>query len=242
MPIFRCRGKLIHYAHVPKCAGSAVNRYLAARFGPLAFQDEDHMARPEAQRWTRSSPQHVDRAAMTRLFPEGFLDASFTIVRHPVARLTSVYAFQIEVERTIPPDTAFSDWLATLPAALERDPRVFDNHVRPMDDIVPPNAHVLRLEEGMAPLVAWLDALEGEARGPREVAHANRRSDRRAGRRSSPTAPPARPSPADLELIGSVYARDFDRFGYRLEEPRPRSGAAGGGERQGWLASLLGRG
>ena len=243
MPIFRCRDKLVHYAHVPKCAGSAVNRYLAARFGPLAFQDEHHTKRGQAERWTRTSPQHVAHVALARLFPEGFLDASFTIVRHPVARLRSVYAFQIEVERAVPPETGFSEWLATLPGALEADPRALDNHIRPMDDIVPEGAHVLHLEDGMEPLVAWLDALEGEARGPREVAPANRRSDRRGGK---VTAPPARPTPPDLELVGSLYARDFERFGYRIDEARPparpKAPAGRGGERSGWLATLLGRG
>jgi hypothetical protein len=242
VPIFRCRDKLVHYAHVPKCAGSAVNRYLAARFGPLAFQDEHHTARGrQGPRWTRTSPQHVGREALGQLFPEGFLDVSFTIVRHPVARLRSVYAFQIEVERAVAPETGFSEWLGGLEAALERDPRAFDNHIRPMDDIVPRGAHVLHLEEGTAPLVAWLDALEGEARGPREVTPVNRRSDRRGGKL---TAPPARPTPADLALIGRLHARDFERFGYELEEARPRARAAAADPRGGrWrLASLIRRG
>jgi hypothetical protein len=257
MPIFRCRDKLVFYAHVPKCAGSAVNRYLAERFGALAFQDERFLLHPEEERWSRTSPQHIDRQARARLFPEGFFDASFTIVRHPVTRAVSIYNFQREVERTIPEETGFSAWLEGLPEALGRDPRAFDNHARPMDDLVPDAAAVFRLEEGTEGLIAWLDALQGEAAEPREITPANRRSDRRGsvtwiGGRNGAVGetPPVRPSPADLEAIAAIYARDFARFGYRIEVPgarptpptRPVEAMTASGRRPRWLASLLGRG
>lgn len=257
MPIFRCRDKLVFYAHVPKCAGSAVNRYLAERFGALAFQDERFLLHPQDQRWSRTSPQHIDREARARLFPEGFFDASFTIVRHPVARAVSIYNFQREVEHTIPEETGFSAWLEGLPGALARDPRAFDNHARPMDDIVPEDATVFRLEDGTEDLIAWLDALQGEAAGPRAITPANRRSDRRGGvvwmgtrNGARAGAPPVRPSAEDLEVIAAIYERDFSRFGYPIEAsgarparaPHPVGTAPAGGRRPRWLASLLGRG
>ena len=243
MPIFRCRAKLVYYAHVPKCAGSAVNRYLAQRFGAIAFQDERFLLRPSAERWSRTSAQHIDRQSLERLFPEGFFDAAFTIVRHPVPRIVSVYNFQREVERSIAPDMAFSQWLETLPAQVAVDPCVFDNHARPMDDIVPQGSEVFRLEDGMDGLIGWLDALAGAADGPRAIAPANQRSDRRpAG------TEPVRPSADDLDVIESLYRRDFERFGYAIEAPRSMQDAPLGpaGERdaraqQGWLASLFGR-
>lgn len=235
MPIVKHRGTLIYYAHVPKCAGSAVNRYLAQRFGPVAMQDERFQARPVRERWTRSSPQHVDRRALGVLFPEGFFDAVFTIVRHPVTRIVSVYEFQREVERTIPDGVGFSDWLVELPEVLAAEPFALDNHARPMDDIVPDGAEVFRLEDGLDGLVAWLDAVSGSSEGPRAIAPANRRSDRRGA------GEPVVPSQGDLTQISQIYARDFERFGYEVEEAaRPK--AAAGSARRNWLSTLRGRG
>lgn len=233
MPIVRHRGTLIYYAHVPKCAGSAVNRYLAERFGPVAMQDERFQRRPARERWTRSSPQHVDRRSLGVLFPEGFFDAVFTIVRHPVSRITSVYSFQREVERTIPEELGFSDWLDGLAETMASEPFAFDNHARPMDDIVPEGARVFRLEDGLDGLVGWLDEVSGSSDGPRAIAPANRRSDRRGA------GEPVRPSGGDLALIEEIYGRDFVRFGYEVEAPaRP---AAAAPARRGWLGALRGR-
>jgi hypothetical protein len=94
MPIFKAGGKLVYYAHVPKCGGSAVGWYLTERFGPIAFEDRNHTRHDAKTQWSRTSPQHIDRVSLGRLFPEGFFDAAFTIVRHPVARLVSAYHFQ----------------------------------------------------------------------------------------------------------------------------------------------------
>ena len=108
MPIFRANDKLALYAHVPKCGGSAVSWYLTERFGLLAFHDNQFTRHDPRGVWSRTSPQHIDRVSLGRLFPEGFFDACFTIVRHPVDRIVSAYHFQLEVENCIPGNLPFT--------------------------------------------------------------------------------------------------------------------------------------
>ncbi len=217
MPILKTHGLVLYYAHVPKCAGSAVADYLKARCGPLAFYDNRYKKQPVQDRWTRSSPQHIDRAALLRLFPDGFFDASFTIVRHPVARLVSAYHFQTEVEGAIPDAMAFSDWLVGLEAAQAKTPFLHDNHVRAMDEIVPDAAEIFRLEDGIDALVGWLDAVTGVVEGPRQIPSVNERGAyRRVG-----TRPRAEPTAEDIAWIAERYAVDFERFGYHPERAAP---------------------
>ncbi len=68
MPIIRADSKLIFFAHVPKCGGSAVQTYLNNRFGPLAFEDRRFLSVPERKRWSKTSPQHVDVETLNRMF------------------------------------------------------------------------------------------------------------------------------------------------------------------------------
>lgn len=216
MPMFRAGPKLVYYAHVPKCAGSAVNWYLAERFGNLAFSDRSYTKQPQRQRWTRSSPQHVDCANLARLFPEGFFDAVFTIVRHPVERIVSAYHFQLDVERSIPASVGFSDWLGDVEDRLAEDPFAFDNHIRPMTEIVPRDAHVFHVEHGLDQLVAWFDALTGRADGPRALPRVNE-----YGTYTGKTREKAEPTESDLKRIAAFYAADFERFGYQIGRRLP---------------------
>lgn len=216
MPFFRIDSGLVYYAHVPKCGGSSVRNYLRERFGPLGFQDLGHMTRPEAQRWTRSSPQHVDVQTLERLIPPDFFAARFAVVRHPVGRAVSTYHFQLEVERTIPTGTGFSDWLARIEAERARDPFAYDNHTRPMTEIVPAGSRIFHIEHGLDPLVDWLDSLAGEASGPRAIPPENTR-----GAHVKVASAPVTPSGEDLRQIERLYAGDFRRFGYRIGEKMP---------------------
>jgi hypothetical protein len=216
MPFFKTAGKLVYYAHVPKCGGSAVGDYMRQRFGDLAFNDTQYLSQPEARRWTRTSPQHVDAQTLERLIPLHFFDACFTIVRHPVARAVSTYHFQAEVEGLVAAGTSFSDWLSTLPDLLARQPFAADNHIRPMAQIVPEGATVFHLEHGLDPLVAWFDALTGNTDGPREIEERNTR-----GAHVRVSGQKAEPSPADLDLIARLYAVDFARFGYDPASRKP---------------------
>ena len=218
MPIIRASNKLIYFAHVPKCGGSAVEDYLRERFGALAFEDRQFLSVPEQRRWTRTSPQHIDIAARDRLFPAGFFDHSFAVVRHPVDRIVSAYHFQLEVERTIPVNVSFGDWLFKVSEELEDRPSIYDNHLRPMADIVPVDAVVFRLENGLDALVPWFDDVTGEKTGPRAVGVTNKR-----GERVEVKSEKVVPTKAELAFIEKMYERDFERFGYEntpfAEEP-----------------------
>ncbi|MGV6849197.1 MAG: sulfotransferase family 2 domain-containing protein [Marinibacterium sp.] len=219
MPFFKIDRQLVYYAHVPKCGGSSIANYLRDRFGALAFYNTGFHDLPETARWTRSSPQHVDAASLAALIPAEFFSAAFAFVRHPVARVISSYHFQAEVEGLIDETTGFSDWLAGLADRADReggDPFAFDNHVRPMSDIVPDGATVFHMEHGVDQLIPWLDRLAGQADGPRAIPPENIR-----GQYTKDTRPDVVPTPDDLGLIERIYAADFDRFGYRISDKAP---------------------
>lgn len=229
MPIFRIDDKLHYYAHVPKCGGSSVEAYLRRRFGALAFLDTRHLEQPEARRWTKSSPQHLPHAAFARLIPPGWIASSFAVVRHPVRRLVSAFQYQVEVEGTVAPlwsiDEWFDDWLNRVAA----EPFLYDNHLCPQSEIVPGESTIFRLEDGLSTLVAHIDGLAGDTKGPRAIPKENVRTKNMA-----PDAERLTPSEETLARIAEVYAEDFARFGYGAEPPAK----AGDADRRGLLGRL----
>jgi len=215
MPIVRTDSLLIYYAHVPKCAGSSIEQYLEDRFGQVAMVDTRHHAKPSNQRWSRTSPQHMTLEVLNRLFPPGFFDHSFAVVRHPVGRIISAYHFQLEIEYQPAARVGFSEWLDMLPETMAEDPFVFDNHTRPMAERVPPDAQIFHLEHGVDPLILWLDAITGVKAGPRALRKINDRQGR-GGKTEKVT-----PSSTDLKRIEEIYGADFTRFGYEIGRKDP---------------------
>lgn len=220
MPIFRTGAQLLYYAHVPKCAGSALEHYMAARFGAGGFHDNQYMKQAPAERWNKTSPQHIDVGSLERLFPAGFFDAVFTVVRHPVARIVSAYHFQLEVEKSISEQVVFAEWLEDLSLGREENPFLYDNHVRPMAEIVPEGAQVFHLEHGLDQLIPWFDTLTGQKAGPRAIAKINERGAYTGG-----AGQKAEIGPDERARIAELYGVDFARFGYDPDEKMPAAPA-----------------
>ena len=215
MPIIRHKGqhgtRLIYFAHVPKCAGTAVSRYVTERTGPMALFDTGFLSVPHRQRWSKSSPQHIPIAALARLFPPGFFDASFAVIRDPVDRIAAVYLFQRDKEGSIPADLSFEDWLLSLADLPPERPFIYDNHIRPMVDFIPDDAVVFRIEDGLEGLRVWLDETLDL---PADPAHAQiPRINTRYRWAGKDAARLAISAPARA-LVAERFAADYERFGY----------------------------
>ncbi len=226
MPILKAFDRVIFFAHVPECGGTAVERYLRARFGSVAFLDDHFDAVPGSRHWTRTSAQHIPVDILDRLFPADFFDATFAVVRQPVDRLVSEYHFLRDHLRRIGPEESFSDWIRHLERALAENPWVHDNHVRPMVDLVPKGATVFRLEAGLDKLIPYLDGLFGTSGDCPGFARVQERD---------PNLPRIVPRQEDIAFIERMYHQDFETFGYarqavrltggiRLAPASPRSG------------------
>lgn len=215
MPIFKIQSLLVFFAHIPKCAGTSVERYIKDRYGNVALLDRGYMAIEPNARWSQTSPQHLTVEALERLFPPSFFDAKFTVVRHPEQRLASAFHFQRDVRRVIPPDTTLSEWIQALTRMSDTCHRLYDNHSRPMVSLVPDGTTVFHLEQGLDQIVNWLDGIEGGQSGPRHFARLNEKR-RRDGHRPGLTM-----NDGDIEKVYNLFRLDYERFGYLpgIEDP-----------------------
>jgi Sulfotransferase family len=216
MPIFRINDQLHYFAHVPKCGGSSLSKYLALRFGPIAFWDLARFRLPPEQRWSRTSPQHIPVATLDHMIPRDWLASSFAVVRHPVRRVVSAFHHARDRDGHLPPDTDFNDWFPKAAAGIVDDPYCFLGHFAPQTTFVPQGSHIFRIENGLEKVVAYLDQLAGNRNGPREVPAVNVSKWRGEGK-------PLHLADQTLALIHKVYAEDFARFGY---DPAPQAAVA----------------
>lgn len=215
MPFFKASQKIIYFAHVPKCGGSAVEHYLHARFGAVGFVDPHFYSVPGPQQWTRSSPQHVPADILDRLFPADFFDASFAVVRHPVDRLVSEYHYLRDHLNRIDRTESFSTWISHLDRAIAENFWLYDNHLRPMVDMVPAQATIFRLEDGLEQVIPYLDGLVGVCDRPLRIEPVLTRD---------PSILKVVPSPDDIATIERLYGQDFETFGYARQATTSRAG------------------
>lgn len=147
---------------------------------------------------------HLTAADLEEVLPKE-IDLVFATVREPLSRLKSEYRYQYGASRI--GRLGFSTWLRVVVACMKIDPRMYENHVRPQSDLVPEGAEIFRLEDGLDAIVDRLDEVLGEKEPDLKIEHLLKRKQREI-----------RLSRQDLALVVSVYAADYQRFGYSLPE------------------------
>lgn len=215
MPVIKYKDVLLHFAHIPKCGGTSIERYVQGLNGvSLAFLDEQYVISPPQQRhWNISSPQHIDGESLSRLFPKDFFTAFFTIVRHPIARLESAYKFQRLVERRIGSGETLDQFVKTSLLENVLTKGWMDGHFFPQSGFFYPGANyqVFKLEEnGAERAKAFIDAALFGNPASHPMTHSNHLRLPEGFDRSDLVL-----SDEGLAIAEKLYGMDFDNFQYQ---------------------------
>lgn len=234
MPSLTLNDRLIWFAHCPKAGGTSVEQVMVTEWGDAVGhlhwgwdlwwrQGGWRVANPP------NSPQHLIWKDAVRALPRP-PDIVFSVIRDPAARIMSEYRWQRRGRRgtwfgRLLAYLPFSLWLRLMLASARLNPHAFDNHFRPQTDFVPAGARVFHLEDGLAPVIAWLGEVTGTDVSTKTIPH------------TLSTGPAERIRPADLRLIAGTYAEDYARFGYPVPEPGSTSAPYDWAGR--WFAPLI---
>jgi len=213
MPVIKYKDVILHFAHIPKCAGSSIEGYVNRIKGAeLAFVDSNYVANPAKKPWNNSSPQHVDGASFARLFPKTFFDAFFTIVRDPVSRVKSAYQFQRIVEKKISNDVSLNDFVKKELKENYLNIGWMDNHLLPQTYFLYPKTsyQIFKLEqEGVKAAKRFIDKQLFGNNISLEIPHVNAAKKHNSFDESDLVL-----SDHSLEIITTAYKYDYERFNY----------------------------
>lgn len=220
MPAFRLQGSTYYFAHVPKCGGTTVEQGLQDTGLTLSLLDQDWWG-PDTPDWNRTSPQHITREALSRLFAPDFFDHCFACVRDPVERLLSAFNFNRGLGR-LPRRQKLTQLLSQMERNQSYFENSFDNHFLPADRFIPHGCKVFRIEDGLDQVASWLGQISNGSINASFGHHqksypvGNREKDfveKILGRFVEPDAITRNDlESVTLERIRSLYQVDYQRF------------------------------
>lgn len=169
MPIYRINGKIILFSHIPKTGGTSIEFALAG-LGAEALNDKQFFH--NYSNFSRCSAQHFHLEILKRVLDPDFVDYRFTVVRNPIKRLVSEFAWRASMREKYPlthgawmreskEPEKFEDWLDWSFEKYNKDSFVFDNHLRHQGDFFDSTFDVFRIENGLDCVMRKISAVCG---------------------------------------------------------------------------------
>jgi len=148
MPFFKCDLGLVYFFHVPKCGGTSIEVELINKGFKLSFYDPGFSS--EVNKFCKSSPQHITQKDFKNLFAEDMFFYKFALVRDPVTRLLSAYAFNRD---KIGGFVSFEALVSKLEKNINKENDYFgakyDNHFVPANRFISEDSDIFYLEKDM---------------------------------------------------------------------------------------------
>lgn len=152
MPVMIKGDETVLFVHIPKTGGSSFIQSMVDR----GWREELSIRglHPGRLHFMYCSPQHMHAELLLRLVrPEAF-DHIVTLVRDPLARLQSEYAWQRRQEMT---DLDPEVWINYVLTEFWNNPFIYDNHIRPQHEFLIEGSKVFKLEDdGVGRAVGFL--------------------------------------------------------------------------------------
>ena len=157
--------------------------------------------------YSKCTPQHMHAELLKAFVPMEFCDFTLTIVRNPKHRLISEYKMRKDTV-----EQSFDEWVQSTFDRYQKNPYIYDNHIRPQWEFITETTKVFRFEDGLALPVSDVAKLVGLKPGnvPQK-------------RKSQPYEPEKN---LDIDrLIYDFYRKDYEMFEYAT----PQAGRERGG-------------
>ncbi len=204
---------MIHFAHIPKCAGTSMIDYISTFAGvEIGFFDCMFTAKPSAQSWNKTSPQHIDGISFSRLFPQSFFTEFFALVRHPLSRLRSAYKFQRYIENKISHQISLDKFIKEDLSSNYDVSGWMDNHFCPQTRFFYPGANysVFKMEEnGILSAKKYIDLLLGSSNPDIDFPCLNKASNNFLLDEGELLV-----SNESMKILNQIYKEDFENFLY----------------------------
>lgn len=152
MTIFQFKGKILYYTHIPKTGGSYILNLLLKN----GFSRHSYDGNPGRNRARWCSPQHMHYEMASGMYKWENFDYIFATVRDPQKRIISEFHEQIRLGN-VREDDNINEWILEALYLCNKDPFVFDNHLRPQHEFLGPNVDWFKQESGFNS--AWMTAL-----------------------------------------------------------------------------------
>ena len=153
MPIIKANNKLVFFAHVPKCGGTTIQSRLLKNDIHLSY----YINPPARLQSHKVIPQHTLAHDIAILFNDGFFDNYFAVIRDPVKRFLSAYAYNKHHGL----NEGFDQFLQLLKTDFAQNGthlqnRFINNHFSPMAHLIPEGSKIFHLEDGLDAVFEWI--------------------------------------------------------------------------------------
>lgn len=142
MPIMIREDASVLFIHIPKCGGSSFEQHMVNRGWRELLSIRGINA--NNLKFMRCSLQHLHAELLHRVVRPELFDSIVALVREPVSRLKSEYAWQRKQGIT---DLNPEEWIEHVFSEFRKDPFVYDNHIRPQHEFLIDKGQVFKLEE-----------------------------------------------------------------------------------------------
>jgi len=132
MPVFTKENSKVLFIHVPKTAGSSINKLFVNNGYERTYYSESSRVPHKGL----CGPQHMDAELLKEEFDLGEFDYIFSVFRDPLDRHLSEFTWAPWglSGRDIYTPELFDDWCPKVFDIYKENPYRFDNHIRPQSD------------------------------------------------------------------------------------------------------------
>ena len=143
MPLFKKDNKTVLFIHIPKCAGTTIERAFEDAGWDIEFLVEP--ARRGHKDWSPCNPQHWHYEDLLKNVHNNYnIDYEFTVVRNPFQRLLSEMYWRGNATNNIT-ESINTTGLQYLNSYIKNN-YTMDNHIRPQKQFIGPTTNVFRYE------------------------------------------------------------------------------------------------